>query len=268
MKIARYPWKPALALWAAGTLASPLLLPYAQALYAVAPQPKPLPAEGLVLVLLVMLRSAVMLAVAVGLGLPAARAVGLGAPFVEAWTERRKPPAPFGSIVKPALLWAALTAFAALAVDAFFFYVLDVTAPAPEIHARLAGVAPWRGFVGALGGGLAEELLYRLFLLSAVAWILVKLFHVTSEERRSVAIWVANFLVAIYFGVEHFGNQALWAPLTPLVALRTVLIILPPGLAFGYLYKKHGFEAAALSHTAIIALVHGVRPWIERGWAG
>lgn len=268
MRRIRYPWKTALVLWAGGSLLSPLLLFYAQKMIAVAPHPNPIPAEGVVLVLLVILRSAVMLGVGVGLGLPAARALGMGAPWVDAWIAGRRPPGFLTEAVRPAVLWAVVTALIAMAVDAFFYRILGVTTPAPEIHARLIGVEPWRGFAAAVGGGLFEELFYRLFLMSVVAWILVRVFRAREGGRQTAMLWTANLIVAVYFGYDHFGNEQMWEPLTTLVALRTVLIILPPGLAFGYLFWKRGIETAALSHVVIVALVHGVRPWIERGWGG
>lgn len=268
MKRFRYPWKAALVLWAGGSLLSPLLLFYAEKLIAVAPHPNPIPAEGLTLVLLVILRSAVMLGIGVGLGLAAARSLGLGAPWIEAWTEGRRPPGFLPVVVRPAVLWAVAAAVAAVAVDLVFYHGLGVTTPAPEIHARLVGVEPWRGFAAAAGGGLFEELFYRLFLMSVTAWILMRVFRVREGPRRSAVLWTANLAVAVYFGVEHFGNERMWEPLTDLVALRTVLVILPPGLAFGYLFWKRGIEAAALCHAVVIALVHGIRPWIERGWGG
>jgi membrane protease YdiL (CAAX protease family) len=48
--------------------------------------------------------------------------------------------------------------------------------------------------------------------------------------------------------------------LPPLVVLRTILIILPVGLAFGWLYFRRGLEAAILAHFAIDLIVHVVRP--------
>jgi membrane protease YdiL (CAAX protease family) len=49
------------------------------------------------------------------------------------------------------------------------------------------------------------------------------------------------------------------------VALRTVLIVLPAGLAFGWIYIRRGLEAAILSHFIIDVIVHVVRPIIEYG---
>lgn len=268
MRRFRYPWKTALVLWAGGSLLSPLLLFYAQKMIAVAPHPSPIPAQGVPLVLLVILRSAVMLGIGVGLGLPMARALGMGAPWVDAWTEGRRPPGFLGAVVRPAVVWGTAATLAAVAVDLVFYKGLGVTVPAPEIHARLIGVEPWRGFAAAAGGGLFEELFYRLFLMSVAAWILVRVFRARDGGRKTAMLWIANLAVAVYFGYDHFGNEKMWQPLTAVVALRTVLIILPPGLAFGYLFWKRGIEAAALCHTVVIVLVHGVRPWIERGWGG
>jgi len=264
----RFPWKVALVLWIAGTLAGPLLLPYASAMMAAAPSGETLPASGATLVLLVLLRSLIMIGVSVGVGLPLARSLGRGAPLVEAWVAGRRPEPGAGSIVVPAVTWAAVTAAIAIGVDLFFVRVLGVTIPAPEIHARLIGVAPWRGLLVAFGGGIYEELFYRLFLLTLVTWIFSWALRARTGSRLTVVFWAANLAVAVYFGYDHFHNESLWGPLTPLVQLRTVLIILPPGLAFGYLFWKRGIEAAALSHAAIILIIHVLRPWIERGWGG
>ena len=48
-----------------------------------------------------------------------------------------------------------------------------------------------------------------------------------------------------------------------LIMVRTILIILGPGLAFGYLYWKRGLEAAMLSHFVIDVIVHFIRPVVE-----
>ncbi len=263
-----FPWKPALALWAAGTLLSPLQLPYALGLMAVAPDAPTLPFQGTALVLAILARSAVMLGLAIGLGYAAARPLGLGAPYVEAWFGGPQPARPLASIVAPAAFWALATALLALAIDAVFLHALGVVTPSPEIHARVSGVAGWRGLLAAPGGGLFEELYYRLGFLSVLFWLLTRLVRSEKSGVRTAVFWLANLAVAVYFGIEHFGNEVMWEPLTPLVAWRTVLIILGPGLAFGHLFRQRGLEAAALSHVLIVALVHGLRPIFEHGWSG
>jgi membrane protease YdiL (CAAX protease family) len=261
----RYPWRTFLFLVAAGTLTGPLVIPYLQGLVAIATAPQqPLPSLAN-LVLSGIVRNLIFLVPAAGIGLWVARRIGLGAPYLESWLDGAPRPAePWTSIVKPALIWAAATALIAFAIDAFFQRVLGVDFPAPEIHARIA-VPWWRSALASFWAPWAEEIFDRLFLLSLVTWLGMKLFRVANEGRgRWIAFWTANLATSLFFGWYHIDNEALFAVVVPqIVALRTILIILPVGLAFGWLYFRKGLEAAILAHFFIDLIVHAVRPIIE-----
>jgi hypothetical protein len=266
-----YPWKTFAALAAAGTLTGPLVLPYALGLEAIAPVPQPPDSTSLgQMVLFALIRNLVVLVPAAGLGLLVARRIGLGAPYLESRLDGAPRPAePFRSIVGPALFWAAATALVAFGIDAFFRYGLGIDFPAPEIHARI-DVPWWRSGLASFWAPFAEEIVDRLFLLSLVAWLGMlgmKLFRVSAEGRgRAVALAVATVATSLFFGWYHIGNEQLFAAVVPpLVALRTVLIIFPVGLAFGWLYIRRGLEAAILSHFVIDVIVHVVRPIVEHG---
>jgi membrane protease YdiL (CAAX protease family) len=267
----RYPWKTFAVLTAAGTLTGPLVLPYALGLEAIAPGPQP-PASSLgEMVLFALIRNLVVLAPATGLGLLVARRIGLGAPYLESRLDGAPRPAePLRSIVGPALFWAAATALVAFGIDAFFRYGLGIDFPAPEIHARI-DVPWWRSGLASFWAPFAEEIVDRLFLLSLVAWLGMlgmKLCRVSAKGRgRAIALGVATVATSLFFGWYHIGNEQLFAAVVPpLVALRTVLIILPVGLAFGWLYIRRGLEAAILSHFVIDVIVHVVRPIVEHGF--
>lgn len=264
----RYPWRTFAFLTAAGTLTGPLVLPYFFGLQAISPLPQPPDTTPLgALVLNAIVQDLVLLAPAAAIGLWVARRIGLGAPYLESWLDGAPRPAePFSSIVRPALVWATVTALVAFGVDAFFRYVLGVEFPAPEIHARIS-VPWWRSGLASLWAPFAEEIFDRLFLLSLVAWLGMKIFRVRDEGRgRWIALWVANFATALFFGWYHIGNEQLFAATVPqIVALRTVLIILPVGLAFGWIYMRRGLEAAILSHFVIDVIVHVIRPLVEHG---
>lgn len=265
----RYPWKVFVFLWLAGTVTSPLVLPYYYGLLETAPNPPELPQSLAVIVGSVLLRNGLFMLVAAGLGLLVARQIGLGAPYLESWLEGAEPPArPFREIVRPALFWAVATALIAFAVDAVFVYGLGVDFPAPEIHARI-DVPAWRSGLASFWAPFTEETLDRLLLLSLVAWLGMKLFRVTGEGRgRTAALWTANVATAFFFGWYHISNEQLFAEVVPsVVAVRTVLIVMAPGLAFGWLFWRYGLEAAILSHFAIDVVVHFVRPLVE-SWLG
>jgi membrane protease YdiL (CAAX protease family) len=263
-----YPWKTFAFLVAAGTLTGPLVIPYLLGLVAIAPGPHPPVVLG-ALVRSTFIRNLLFLVPAAGIGLFVAPKIGLGAPYLESWLDGAPRPAePLSSIVWPALFWATVTALVAFAVDAFFRYALGVDFPAPEIHARIA-VPWWRSGLASFWAPFAEEIFDRLFLLSLVAWLGMKLFRVSGEGRgRWIALWVANVATALFFGWYHIDNETLFAnPVPSIVALRTVLIILPVGLAFGWLYMRRGLEAVILSHFVIDVIVHAVRPIVEHGLA-
>jgi membrane protease YdiL (CAAX protease family) len=265
-----YPWKTFAFLVAAGTLTGPVVIPYFLGLQAIAtvPQP-PAPTSLGQLVLYAILRNLIFLVPAAGLGLLVARKIGLGAPYLESWLDGEPRPAePFSSIVGPALFWATVTALIAFAIDGLFRYALGVTFPAPEIHARIA-VPWWRSGLASFWAPWAEEIVDRLFLLSLVAWLGMKLFRVSGEGRgREIALWVAILATALFFGWYHISNEEMFAnPVPSIVQLRTVLIILPVGLAFGWLYIRRGLEAVILSHFVIDLIVHAVRPIVEHGLA-
>jgi membrane protease YdiL (CAAX protease family) len=262
-----YPWRTFAFLAGAGTLTGPLVIPYFLGLQATAPVPQPPVASSPgMLVLYALLRNLVLLAPAAGLGLLVARRIGLGAPYLESRLDGAPRPAePLSSIVGPALFWAVVTALVAFGIDAIFFYGFGVDFPAPEIHARI-DVAWWRSGLASFWAPFAEEIVDRLFLLSLVAWLGMKLFRVSGEGRgRTAALWVATLATALFFGWYHISNEQLFAATVPaIVAVRTVLIILPVGLAFGWLYVRRGLEAAILSHFVIDVIVHVVRPIVEQ----
>jgi Type II CAAX prenyl endopeptidase Rce1-like len=264
----RYPWRTFAVLVAAGTLTGPLVIPYFFGLQAIATVPQPVTSMGPgLLVLAIMARNLVFLAPAAGLGLWIARKIGLGAPYLESRLDgAARPAAPFSSIVGPALFWAVVTALVAFGIDAFFVKILGVEFPAPEIHARIE-VVWWRSGLASFWAPFSEEIVDRLFLLSLIAWLAMKLFRVRGEGRgRTAALWGATVATALFFGWYHISNEQLFAQVVPgLVQLRTVLIILPVGLAFGWLYMRRGLEAAILAHFVIDVIVHVVRPLVERG---
>jgi len=263
-----YPWRTFAALTAACVLTSPLVMPYFLALQANAPLPPPtVPPVGR-LILAQLLRNLILSTPAVGLGLLVARPLGLGAPHLEHRFDGAPAPAePFGSIVWPAVFWAFATAGVAFAIDAVFLHGLGVTFPAPEIHARIQ-VEWWRSGLASFWAPFAEETFDRLFLLSLVVWLITRLFRIRGDGRaRAAALWVAIVATAVFFGWYHISNEEMFAkPVPTIVAVRTVLIILPVGLAFGWLYVRRGLEAAILSHFVIDLIVHALRPL--SGWTG
>lgn len=268
-EVRRYPWKTALFLIAAATLTSPFVIPYSVGLGMIAPGGPPPPQSWMSMVIAGFTQNLMFLIPAAAVGLWVAPRIGLGAPYLEHWFDGApRPHRPFSSIVWPAFFWAVVTAIIAFAIDGFFRYSLRVDFPAPEIHARI-NVAWWRSALASFWAPWAEETFDRLFLLSLIAWLLMKVFRVSGEGTgRSIALWIAIVATSLFFGWYHISNEQIFAnPVAGIVQLRTILIIAPVGLAFGWLYVRRGLEAAILSHFIIDVIVHGIRPIVEHGFA-
>jgi hypothetical protein len=99
---------------------------------------------------------------------------------------------------------------------------------------------------------LLNEVLLRLFLVSAVAWLLLRWHRVHPEEAAVGAIITATVVqVALYVpGALMVGFASGAATAAFLVAGVAV-----PALAFGFLFWKRGFASALVADaTALIAL--------------
>ncbi|WP_110113165.1 CPBP family intramembrane glutamic endopeptidase [Bacillus sp. CGMCC 1.16541] len=102
--------------------------------------------------------------------------------------------------------------------------------------------------MGIFYGGVVEEVMLRLFLMTLVIYIVVKVKKQTNIQ--SGYYWFAILFTSILFGIGHFGaNVAIFGELTTVVIVRALLLNGVGGIAFGYLYWKHGLQYAIIAHA-------------------
>ena len=118
----------------------------------------------------------------------------------------------------------------------------------------------WKRFLACFYGGLCEETLMRLFLLSLVMWLLGKFWKAPSGLPASGAFWTANILVAVAFGAGHLPLASQLTVLTPLLVTAIISLNGIVGLGFGYLYWKRGLESAMLAHFSADIVLHVLSP--------
>ena len=107
-------------------------------------------------------------------------------------------------------------------------------------------------FASILYGGIVEELLLRLFMMSLLVFILWKLFYrKMGVEQIPPGIYiVANVLAAVIFAAGHLPATAgAFGELTPLLIFRCFLLNGAFGIIFGCLYKKYGIQYAMAGHA-------------------
>jgi hypothetical protein len=116
--------------------------------------------------------------------------------------------------------------------------------------------AAWKGLLASFYGGIDEEILLRLGVMSIFVW-LGRFVSKTEDGRPTLAVlWAANILAAVLFGLGHLPATAALFPITPLVITRAIVLNGLVGIAAGYLYFKHGLEAAMLSHFTADIVLH------------
>ena len=122
---------------------------------------------------------------------------------------------------------------------------------APEAAVALGVSGTVRGFVGFLGAGVYEELLFRLILLSLVGWVLRRV-----GAWRGLSVVTAVLLTSLLFAVAHYvgphGEPLEWARS---VFWFSFLFRFLAGVFFSVLYVYRGFGIAAGTHAGYDVLV-------------
>ena len=101
---------------------------------------------------------------------------------------------------------------------------------------------------GLLVGGIIEEIMMRLFLMSLVVFIVSKMFFRNKKEIPTLVFVIANILSALLFAAGNLPSTATMTTLTPVIIIRCFLFNGGLGIAFGYLYRKYNIRYAIISH--------------------
>ena len=99
-----------------------------------------------------------------------------------------------------------------------------------------------------LYGGVVEEVMLRLFMMSLVAFLLHKIFCKKLEYPTTGILIAANAIAAILFAAGHLPTTAMLMGITPMILFRCFLLNGGFGLLFGWLYRKYGLRYAMLAH--------------------
>ena len=123
----------------------------------------------------------------------------------------------------------------------------------PGIQESTSATLEWKVIaVSVLYGGIVEEVMLRLFMMSLIAWILWKVFFRQRQTVPAGVIIAANVIAAILFAAGHLpATQMLFGTLTPLILVRCFLLNGGFGMLFGWLYRKYGIQYAMISHALL-----------------
>lgn len=98
-------------------------------------------------------------------------------------------------------------------------------------------------------GGVIEEVMLRLFMLTLIAFILHKIFGRGSETPTTAILVIANVVSTLLFAAAHLPATQILLGITPMIVFRCFLLNGGIGLMFGWLYRKYGIGHAMVAHA-------------------
>lgn len=199
--------------------------------------------------LLVGVQGSLLLAAAAFLGAWVAPRLGLEAPLLQALLARRGVWAALRRLWLPSIGAGVLGA--AWMVSLAQFTPNDLMPGDP-----LQALPLWTKL---LYGGLAEEVLARWGMMAMVLFGLWRLLQPRGAAPRPWLVWLAIALSAMGCALANLPPAmlllgGLTSPLLVYVLLGQTLY----GLLAGFVYWRHGLEAAMLAHALALALSHGL----------
>lgn len=250
-------WKLFLILLIASIFGVIAVLPYTFTLQGGLPQNLPVPLYDLLTAQII--QNAVIFAVAIFIGLNLAKKIGLGLPVLEGWLEGREVKSYLKSILGISIGLGLLAGILIVGLD-YLFALAGVT-----INVVQAGpLTPpaWQGFLASFYGGINEEIVTRLFLMTLIAWIIFKIKKTEDGKPTNTGMWLAIILAAIIFGIGHLPALIATTTLTPLLITRVIILNSVGGIIFGWLYWKKGLESSMIAHFSADIVLHVIMPLI------
>ncbi|MDR1785150.1 MAG: CPBP family intramembrane metalloprotease [Spirochaetaceae bacterium] len=237
-------WKLFFILLAASVAGALLVMPYQLAML---PEPVALTP---VLVLAGLMQNLVLFGIAIFFGLLLSRRVGMGLPILEGALECKPQ--------RGALLSLLPLSVGVGAAGGVITVLLDLPFRKLPITTLLSADTPvwWKGLLASFYGGIAEELMFRLFLVSFFVWITAKIKKTAAGTPTDFGVWLSIVLSAVLFGLGHLPATAAVTAITPLVVVRAVLLNGVIGVAFGVLYWKKSLESAMIAHFSADIVLH------------
>lgn len=203
-----------------------------------------------VLMLISIFQSAILLGVASYIGTRFAPKVDLHWFLINNWLYGEKIPYSVPIMLLVAIIVGLLTSVLILVLDLAFLKKM----PKIEINTP----SRKQSLMASLYGGISEEVLLRLFVMSIIVYLSSKI------GLNTGAYWMGIIIAALLFGLGHLPAAFQTIGKSKVVIVRTVLLNFFPGVIFGYLYWQYGIEMAMLAHfTADIGLHVIFGPYIR-----
>ncbi|HEX7467270.1 MAG TPA: CPBP family intramembrane glutamic endopeptidase [Methanobacterium sp.] len=202
-----------------------------------------------------LIQSLVIFSIAIFMGLYLYKRVGFNLPILEGWLEGREVGNYLKSILGISIGLGVLSGII-IVILSFLF------TPVSSIFQNASISVPiWKAFLACFYGGISEEILLRLFLMTLIVWIFFKINKTADGKPTVIGIWLAIIISAVIFGLGHLPITGTITSITPLIVVRAVLLNGIAGIVFGWLYWKKGLESAMIAHFSADIVLQVIFPF-------
>ena len=209
-----------------------------------------------IILLVTVVQSLIMFAVVIFLGLFLSKRIGMGLPILEGVLAGKNQTKELRSILLPSF------SLGIIAGTFMFLIAIPFNKFIPEILHLETLVTTWKALLASFYGGIAEEVLLRLFLVSLFVWIIFKIKKDKAGRPTVFGIWLSIILAAIFFGLSHLPGTAQITKLTGIIIIRAIVGNGVGGIIFGWLYWKKGLESAIIAHFSADIVLHIITPFV------
>ncbi|MEY9977304.1 CPBP family intramembrane glutamic endopeptidase [Lysinibacillus sp. RC79] len=244
-------WKLFFLLTAVSVVTGVMVIPFT---YALAPLPDNAPMQ--IIIPAQIAQTLVLGALSSFFGLLLARHIGFGAPILEGITGGEKRKGYLKSILGSSVLWGILGGVLVVLL-CIPFWNMSV-----ELMKAEMAVPVWKSALAIFYGGTAEEILFRLFLMTLLVWIASKIKKAKDGGPTKIGVWLAIIITGVIFGLGHLGITGAMTAITSDVILRAVLLNGSLSVIYGWLYWKKGLESAMIAHFSTDFVLHILIPHI------
>jgi membrane protease YdiL (CAAX protease family) len=209
------------------------------------------------LVLIVQLiQSLIIFSIAIFIGLSLYKRVGFNLPILEGWLEGKDTVNYLKSILGISIGLGVLSGIIIVFLSFLFTPISNIFQNAS------ISIPVWKAFLACFYGGIGEEILLRLFLMTLIVWIIFKIKKTCDGKPTTTGIWIAIIIAAVIFGLGHLPITGTITAITPLIVVRAVLLNGVAGIVFGWLYWKKGLESAMISHFSADIVLQVIFPFV------
>jgi membrane protease YdiL (CAAX protease family) len=252
-------WKVFWILWIVAIMSIIAILPYSLALQSNALQNLKLPIPLPAVIAIQILQNAILFAIVIFGGLFFAKRVGLTTPILDAVTRKETITDKVRAVLPLSVILGVFGSLFILGLEFFYFQpalAKQLGNSANALNLQTSQPAAWKGLLASFYGGIAEELLLRLFVMSLFVWLGSFMSKTLEGKPTNAVFWIANILAAVLFGLGHLPATSLLVPLTALIVIRAIVLNGLLGIVFGWLYWKRGLESAMIAHFSADIILH------------